>query len=193
MFCLFFPVSAQESVEQQDEPVIEQDTEINGNEESLLLLDEEPEQDTALTTSSGVGPLLRMLLVLAIVALSIYFLVYILKKVARPTEKTDSHLKILASTHLGSNRYVHVVALGSRAWLLGAADNAVTPIAEIQDQELIDMLLLDESSKRAENAKGSFPDFKSIFKRMYPGTKERENIGVDTKNIQKKRDRLRGL
>ena len=63
-------------------------------------------------SGSSVWAIVRMLLMLALVAVAIYGIVFFLKKKtsAQNTEK-DPFLKVLANSHLGNNRYAHIVSV----------------------------------------------------------------------------------
>jgi flagellar protein FliO/FliZ len=138
--------------------------------------------------------ILRMILVLALVAAAIYGIVFFLKRIARLPQPHDPHLKVLAGAHLGSNRFVHVVSVGSKAWLVGASEGGVSLIAEIVDSEAIDAMRLDESRKSTEEGTGKLPDFLGLLNR-YRGGKELANGQGDlnAENVRKRRERLRGL
>ena len=131
--------------------------------------------------------ILRTLLVLVLAAAAIYGMVYLIKRFSRRTEVRNPYLKVLASTHLGSNRYVHVVSLGSKAWLVGAAENGVNLISEIDDKDILNVMFLDDSKKGTEQ--GRFPDFKTILGRLGVQVKPSP---TGAENIRKRRERLKG-
>jgi flagellar protein FliO/FliZ len=161
----------------------------NAGEESLIL-GETPPGVPVTGQGASVPLILRMLLVLFLAAAAIYGVVYFLKRAARPSPRRDPNVKILSSVHIGSNRFVHVVSIGSRAWLLGAGDNGVNLIAEIDDQDTISAMLLEDSRKNTDAASGRFPDFKALLRHFGapPGSSP---PGAD--NIRKRRERLKGL
>ncbi|MCL2410909.1 MAG: flagellar biosynthetic protein FliO, partial [Treponema sp.] len=81
------------------------------------------------------------------------------------------------------------VAVGSKVWLVGAAENGVNLISEIEDKETVDAMLLDDSRK-VENPSTRFGDFMSLLRRM--GVKaSSQTPGADA--IRERRERLRGL
>jgi flagellar biogenesis protein FliO len=161
--------------------------------EALLSLDDAPPAGLPGGEVSAFPAILRMVVVLVLAAVFIYFAVFFLKvflkRIARPQEAVNPYLKILAGAHLGSNRFVYVVSVGPQAWLVGAADNGVSLIAEVGDKETVDALMLEDSRKQAET--GKFPDFRSLLRRFGGGTGE--NPGPSPENIRKRRERLRGL
>ena len=138
--------------------------------------------------------ILRILLTLAVVAAAIYGLVYLVKRFARGGMSRDPFLKILASAPLGTGRNVHIVSVGSQAWLVGAAENGVHLISEIGDKDVIDALLLEDSRRSAEAGSGQagrLPDFKSLLRRMGMPVDSGAPPGPDS--IRKRGERLKGL
>jgi flagellar protein FliO/FliZ len=146
----------------------------------------------------GQGPvsfftILRMILVLALAAGAIYGIVFFLKRISRPQEQKDPHLQVVAGVHLGSNRFAHVVSLGSQAWLLGSAEGGVSLIAEITDRETIDAMLLDASRKHAETGRGKLLDFSQVLRRLSGEVGPDPQAGLKAENVRKRREHLRGL
>jgi len=86
--------------------------------------------------------ILRMVLVLALVLGVIYGLYALLKRSSRRAAEEDTYLKVLASTPVSVGRTLHVVSLGTKAWLIAATETSINLIAEVEDRELIDALIL---------------------------------------------------
>jgi flagellar protein FliO/FliZ len=137
--------------------------------------------------------ILRMILVLALAAGAIYGVVFFLKRISRPPDQKDPYLKVLAGVHLGSNRFVHAVSLGSQAWLVGASEGGVSLIAEIADRETIDAMLLDASRKHAEPGEGKLLDFSQLLRRLGGEAGLDPQTKLKAENVRKRRERLRGL
>jgi len=150
--------------------------------------------ETAPVPGAPAGPsvwaVIRMILVLILVAAAIYGIVFLFRKTSRQQRQTsDPYLKVLANTHLGANRYAHIISAGSRAWLIGSSEGGVNLISEIEDKEIIDAMMLDDSGK-AEQVTGRFPDFISLLRSV--GFRANSNApGAD--DIRKRRERLKGL
>jgi flagellar protein FliO/FliZ len=146
---------------------------------------------SAAQTGSSVWPIIRMILVLALCAAAVYGIVFFIKRSSGKTvTKGDPFLKILATVHLGVNRYAHVVSVGSKAWLLGSSDGGVNLIGEVEDKEIIDAMLLEESKKTAE-PQGRFPDFISMLRKL--GLPAQQTGPSGAEDIRKRRERLKGL
>jgi flagellar protein FliO/FliZ len=159
--------------------------------ERELGLDDAVVSPNAAADPSSLAAILRTVLALAVTAAAVYGVVYLLKRVTRQHDAVDPHLKVLASAHLGSNRYVHVVSLGSKAWLVGASDGGVDLIAEVEDQETRDALFLEESRRQTEKPGALSLDFKAMMRKLGGGQGYGAGPGADS--IRKKRERLRGL
>jgi len=132
----------------------------------------------------------RMVLILALAAAAVYGVVFFIKRSSKQTGESDPFLKILAGVHLGSNRYAYVVAVGSKAWLLGSSDGGVNLIGEVDDKDVINAMLLESSKKSAEAAAGRFPDFMSIMRRFGISAETRSPAADD---IRKRRERIKRL
>jgi len=143
----------------------------------------------ARSSGASVWIFIRMILVLALAAAAIYGIVFFLRKTSKQISSNDPFLKILASSHLGFNRYVHIASVGSKAWLLGASEGGVNLISEIDDKEIIDAMLLEDSKKSTET-QSRLSDFLSILRRLGTPAQTR-SISVD--EIRKNRERLKGL
>jgi flagellar protein FliO/FliZ len=131
--------------------------------------------------------ILRMVLVLVLVAGVIYLVVFFLRRVSRPQAEQNPHLKILASTHLGNGRFVHVVSLGNQAWLVGAGEGGISHIADVNDKEILDVMLLDASRKSAE-VMNPLSGFQSLLKRFSASGDGGEDRLL---NIKKRRERFK--
>ncbi|GBU27731.1 hypothetical protein R84B8_01271 [Treponema sp. R8-4-B8] len=147
-----------------------------------------PAQDRR-NSGASIWVVIRMILVLTLAAAAIYGIVFFIKRSSKQTASNDPFLKILASSHIGFNRYVHIASVGSKAWLLGASEGGVNLISEIEDKEIIDALLLEDSRKSAQT-QNRFSDFLSILRRL--GTPAQTgSSGID--EIRKRRERLKGM
>ena len=150
------------------------------------------EESTPVAPPAGVDTwaIVRMILVLILAAAAVYGVVFLFKRALKQSPNNDPFLKILANAHLGSNRYVHVVAVGTKTWLLGSCDGGVEAICEITDPDIINAMLLEDSKKTAEASQGRFPDFMAFLRRA--GASAKTNApGAD--EIRKRRERLKGL
>lgn len=149
--------------------------------------------DNAGDTNTGAGGMsfwtvFRMVVVLALVAAAIYGIIFLLRRLSRNTIQENPHLKVLAGVPLGTGRSVHIVSVGTKAWLIGSAETGVSLIAELTDQEIIDTLLLD-ASQHHTNSK--LLDFASLLRRFTGSKPAQSKPSAD--NIRKRREKLGGL
>jgi len=181
------PLFSQETSLEQD--IIQEDV-IRANEQAMTFGDDA--SGAAIGSGPSVWAVIRMLLVLALAAAAIYGAVFFIKKTTKQTSSKDPFLKVLASSHLGTNRYVHVVYVGNKAWLVGSAEGCVNLIGEVDDKDTINAMLLDDSRRASETTQGRLPDFMSLLRRFgAPSDAGAPAPGAD--EIRKRRERLKGL
>jgi flagellar protein FliO/FliZ len=145
----------------------------------------------AAAPGTSVWGIFRVILTLAVVAVAIYGLVFFVKRAARGGRGQDPFLKILASAPLGANRGAYIIAVGSKAWLVGSAESGVSLISEIEDKDVLNAMLLEDSRKSAEAPTGPFPDFKALLQRL--GMPMESNAPPGPEDIRKRGERLKGL
>lgn len=139
---------------------------------------------------------LRMIVVLALVLAAIYGVYRLMKRLSKPRAADSSAVKILASTSLGPGRALHVIALGSKAYLVGATDASVNLVAEVEDKELVDALTL-EAAVSPERAKpGSGRDFGELLTDLLGGRRGGQRPGANKQRgpgdfLAGQRERLR--
>ena len=137
----------------------------------------------------SIWSMVRMVLVLALVAAAVYGVVFFIKRSSKKKDMDDPFLKLLASAHLGFNRYAHIVSVGDRAWLVGSSDGGVNLIGEIDDKDVINAMLLEDSTKGERN-QSRFPDFLGMIRRF--GV-QAERSAPSADDIRRRRERLKGL
>ena len=138
---------------------------------------------------------IRMVLVLALAALAIYGVVFFFKRIARPQESRDPHLKLLAKVPLSSDSYAAVISVGGKAWLVGGGSGGLNLISEINDAETLETLLLDDARRNAAAEFKGFIDFQSLLQRFRGNAAARTSMpaGSFTDRLRKQRERVRGL
>ncbi len=162
------------------------------------------EEDLVLTESSGneagkAGTLsgsawpyfLRMLLTLGLVLGAIWVVFRLLRRAARPKAQPDAFIRVLASAPLGAGKWLYVVSLGAKAFLVGATDSSVQLIHEIEDGELIDEMKL-RSATAPQDASRDFGTL--LLGLLKPGSKHRAEPakGISgTDFLARQRDRLK--
>ena len=171
--------------------------------ESTLILGEIPPAAEA-AGGSSIMIILRMVLVLALAALAIYGVVFFIRRLAKPRELLDPHLKVLARVPLGNDSFAAVLSVGSKAWLVGGGTGGLSLISEIDEIEALETMMLDDARKAAESGSGPFIDFRSLISRFGAGRREGKKITSDglndphaentlADNLRRQRERLKRL
>jgi hypothetical protein len=105
----------------------------------------------------------RTFLAILLVAGALYLFYLWVKKQRLPPEDDNPNLRRLFSLPLGPGKSAQIITLGTdHAYLIGVADNAVTPIAEITDQDLLTELTLYADQHSAEKTR-TFAAFLALF------------------------------
>jgi len=95
-----------------------------------------------------------MVVVLALVLAAIYGVYRLMKSLSRPKAAGPSAVKLLASTPLGPGKTLHVIGLGSKAYLIGSTDSSISLVAEIEDKDFVDALALEAAISHQPSGKG---------------------------------------
>ena len=114
--------------------------------ESTLALGDSGAPAKAANNAAGSTTLayfLRMVFVLALVLAAIYGVYRLLRRASRPKAVDDNAVRVLATTSLGPGKALHVVAIDSKAYLIGATDSSISLVAEVTDKDFIDRLNLE--------------------------------------------------
>ena len=163
-------------------------------EEAIVLGETLPQESQE--SGASVWIVLRMVLVLALAALAIYGVVFFIKRLARPPQSRDPHLKVLASVPLGGDNFAAVISVGTKAWLVGGGSSGgISLISEIEEQEALEAMLLDEAQRSAESTGNRFPDFRTFLNHLSGGNQRLQgsNLNVHTDSLRKHQERLKGL
>ena len=133
------------------------------DESQILIAQDIPENTgTAIADGSsyGVWFFIRTILVLVVVLALVWVFFLFLKRLSGTTTSSDPYLKKVATLTLSPGKFVYVITLNSRGYLVGVSDNSVNLIAEIEDKELIDAMNLN-APQGADEKKPM--DFSSIL------------------------------
>jgi flagellar protein FliO/FliZ len=189
-----FPISAQEADDTL--PIateeIPQERRATVSEETIVFGEQAITESTLGNTSAW--DIFRVIIVLALAGLAIYGVVFFIKRLSRPSKARDPNLKVLATLPLGSDSFAAVVSVGKKAWLVGGGTGAgLRLIAEIDEQEALETMLLDEAQKNAETGTGRILDFRAMLNRLGNANNSKPGLGSHADSLKKQRDRLKGL
>ena len=85
---------------------------------------------------------IRVILILLAVIAVIYAVFYFLKKAGGGKFQDDELIRLLSSRSLTQNASVHLIEVGSKYYLVGCGDGSVSHIADIDDKETVDDLMI---------------------------------------------------
>jgi flagellar protein FliO/FliZ len=193
VLCAFYLNIAGVSAQESEPFAVSEDTEVDSitaAEQALSLEGDISGTNSPSSATSALG-ILKVLFTLAVVAAAIYGIIFLIKRTSRGNRTRDPFLKVLASIPLGTNRGAHIIAVGSRAWLVGAAENGVNLISEVEDKDVLNAMLLEDSRKNAESPIGRFPDFRTLLHKLGAPTESGTPPSPDS--IRKRSERLKGL
>ncbi len=133
-----------------------------------------------------------MIIILGLTALAVYGIAMLLLRARKKPGVSRPGVAVLATTALAPGKSVHVIKAGTKGYLIGAADHAVSLIAEVQDKEYLDALEL-EAQKSPKGGTGLFEAFLRGLagNRALRGVKKGSSDQLDF--ISRQKDRLKGL
>lgn len=134
--------------------------------------------DASALGSTTFSYFLRMIVVLALVVAAIYGLYRLMRRVARPKTVEDDSIRLLASKSLGPGKALHVIAMGTKAYLVGAADAAISLLAQIDDKDFIDELFLKATQNPQKTGPGN--DFGEMLAGLLGGHRKKKTSSSES-------------
>lgn len=133
----------------------------SGNNEFDLYSDEQNNDETLNleNTGSGNSNIFFMLLVLCIFIGVIYLIIRWIAKKKNVSISGSEFAKVEGTKALALNKYLQLVSIGNKYYILGIGDHAVNLIKELDDEEQIDQIKLDISRSK------TFKPFVNQFKK----------------------------
>lgn len=145
--------------------------------------------DTGFSEESSGGStawvFIRMVLVLAVICLLIWFIGKFVKKRMEPGAEPDLYLKKTSQLTLAPGKTIQVVTLRDRAYVLGISDGGISVIDKIdgkgkiteEEAKTIDKEIIDDMNLRAgENLASKPQDFASMISALSSSSKRTENF-----------------
>ncbi len=124
---------------------------------------------------------LKMIFILIIIIVIVVLFFRIIKKVAGGSPKNeDGFMKVVSSLTLFSDRYLHIVKISNNYYLISSASESVNLMEKIEDKELIDAIVLFESSNPEEQE-----DFADKLKSALLGKKSKVSIDEKITDLKK--------
>lgn len=138
------------------------------DESSLAIGDAEANSSSPVSAPSGSGSsvwlFFRMVFVLIVVVVCIYFAMnFMRKKMNGDTADDDMFLRKVAQVTVAPGKTVQIVTLLEKAFLIGVTDSSIELLGEISDKELVDAMNLNADKKQNTARARNFNDVLSIF------------------------------
>ena len=158
-------------------------------------------QDTQELPGVGAGDFIRVVVVLGIVILLIYFLVYFLRKFSGVKTETDNLIRVLSAQSLKSDGTLYLVEAGDKFFLIGGSSGNISLIKEFEEGEAADSFRLELSRNKTLTGSAGVGKF---FRDILQNQTVKKNISSDTDTVEKageepesfirkQRDRLKKL
>jgi flagellar biogenesis protein FliO len=139
----------------------------------------------------GIRSFVEMVVILGLVAVAVYGVAVFLRSRSKKTDRGPA-VEVLASSALAPGKFVHVIRAGTKGYLVGSSEHAVSLIAEVSDKEYLDALAL-EAQKAPKTGKRAF---EALLQGLMAGRAPRgpkKGSGDQLDYISRQRDRLKRL
>lgn len=137
--------------------------------ESLLLFQDSGQvaDDEALSPSPafGIMDLVRMVLILGAVLAAIYGLFWLIRKRRGVQSPRNSLIKIKDQLTLGGTRSIYLLELGERVFMVGATDNSLSLLTEIEDSETLNGIRVESARQGAVSGESFSSMLSSLLKK----------------------------
>ncbi len=135
--------------------------------------------------------LIKTLFFLGLFIIVIYIAVKYLARKQGVKFPLQNVIKLISTLPVGTNRFIHLIEIGTHYFLIGSTDSSINLIAEITDRETIEAIRLQKGkSKIQKTGKYSFFDF---LKEMFGGIKRKPSQVIDFNFIKIQKERLKNL
>ena len=136
------------------------------------------------TVALGIWAFIRMLLVLALIVVAIYFVFRFIKKSSasggEQTPDDDVFLRKVSRVGLGAGQSVQIVSLWDRAFVLGVSDGSVSLIKEIDDKEMVDAMNRFADMNNTVKKPRTFEEILNIFSSVKSSVKRSSSPSAST-------------
>jgi|GEM_PF-1419471 len=128
-------------------------------------------QDQTVENPISTVNIVQLLITLVLVFFSMYGIFFFIKKSNSKGLKEGDLIKLIDSKNIGSNRFLHLIRLGSRVYFISSTDTNINLLSEISDKDELSRINLDSS---VQNAVYNDESFLNMLK-----NKENEDLNVN--------------
>jgi len=137
---------------------------------------------------SYISMVFKTLLILGVFGIGIY---YFAKYISKKQGLAFPHLniiKIITSIPVGTNRFIQIIEIGNKYYLIGSTDNSINLLTEIIDKETINMIKI---LKNKQVKKVEYPSFSKFLNNLIGGFSKKTPVKENSSFIKKQKDRLK--
>ena len=166
--------------------ISQEKTNISTNKELFRFSDPESE----VKAPGYFGMFIKTILILGIFGGVVYYVIkYISKKQGLSFPKLDI-IQIITSIPVGTNRFLQIIEVGNKYYLIGSTDSNVNLLAEITDKDTLNIIKV---MKNKENIIKKPPTFAYFMNNLLGGVKNRKISDVSADFLKKQKDRLKNF
>ena len=169
-------------------------------EESMKIIDEETaaELNDADNTASEnrslvtftVWDFLRMLLVLAVVAVCIYGLVFLLKKASTGRYDESELINVITAKTVAPGKSLHIIEVGNQMMLIGISDDSISHISDITDKETYEQIKLYKGKNNTPSGDSFYSYLSKVISPGRKGKGKIQNVGSLLEKHKKRMEKL---
>ncbi len=135
------------------------------------------------------GMFIKTILILGLFGIGIY---YIFKYISKKQGLSFPHInviKIITSLPVGTNRFIQLIEIGNKYYLIGSTENQINLLTEITDKETVDRILMLKNKPGEQTQTFTFIQF---LNDLFGGVTKKFKT-KDGSFLKKQKERLRNL
>lgn len=133
---------------------------------------------------------IKTLTILTIFGFSIYYIFKFISKKQGLIFPQLNFIKVITSITVGSNRFIQIIEVGNKYYLIGSTDNSVNLLSEIIDKETLNMIKI---LKNKQTEQVQTPTFGSFFNNLLGDISKKIVPKDGLQFLKKQKDRLNNL
>ncbi|MBP5402501.1 MAG: flagellar biosynthetic protein FliO [Treponema sp.] len=183
---LFYAQQVEPESKSESEFVLTDNSQKENPEKNFVFTNENLNAENTIKKTSSVWLFIRMILVLGVVVVCIYFVMNFMKKsVTGDSDSGDVYLRKVAQITLSPGKTVQVVTLLDKGYMLGVSESAVNLITEIDDKELISAMNISADKESRTRKARNFGEVLEMFmpsKSSHTTSATQDNIYSEASN-----------
>lgn len=161
---IVFAVDSTENQDQTEQTIELTASDNNQNPEKKFVMNANSTNVTNVKKTPGIFIFIRVVLVLAIVIVCIYFVMNFMRKsVNGDADTNDPYLRKVAQVTLAPGKTVQIVTLLEKGYVLGVTDNNISLLSEIDDKELLNAMNISADKNSKDRRARNFSEVLEMF------------------------------